>query len=73
MEQVKGILQSRTVWSLIVAGGAAVAAHAGFTVSDADKAELINDALQVAEYGGMIAAAIFRITATKVVKPFAKG
>lgn len=71
MDGIKGILQSKTIWALIIMGLAKLASTKGWIISADDQGHLVDDILQVIQYVSLILAAIFRITAKVQVKPFA--
>lgn len=64
---IKGLLSSKTIWAVIIALLAKIIATKGFVLTPEVQAGLVGDILQVVQYGGMIAAAIFRVTATKQI------
>lgn len=70
MNGIKGMLQSKTVWALIIAGLAKLAQTRGWILSAEDQGTLVDDILQLIQYGGLVAGMIFRVTATKLVVPF---
>ncbi|RVD58850.1 hypothetical protein EN866_19580 [Mesorhizobium sp. M2D.F.Ca.ET.223.01.1.1] len=67
MDDVKGILQSKTVWSLLVGLTATLLLKAGYTVGDADQAAIVNYILQGVEVVSYLAGIVFRIKATKAI------
>lgn len=67
-EDAKNVLQSRTIAALIVAVLATVAQHYGHHVASGDEAVLLDAVTGVLQYGGMAAAAIFRVLAFKPLK-----
>lgn len=62
-QQVKGFLQSRTIWSLIAMVIAYVAAQRGLALP-VDEKQLVELLILC---GGALSAAIFRVSATKKV------
>jgi hypothetical protein len=63
--QVKPLLASRTIWSLIVVGGAMIARHFGDQFTDGQQQALIDAIMTVVQGGGLTAAAVFRVVASK--------
>ncbi len=65
----KSLLASRTVWAIAIAAVASVIQrHTGHTLSAADQADLVNDALGLVQYGGLAAALLFRVLASRRLK-----
>jgi len=67
MEDVKSFLASRTLWALFISLLANLASRYGYTIGETDQAFIVDTALKVVEYGGYIAAAFYRIKASKVI------
>jgi hypothetical protein len=61
----KPILQSRTLWALMVTAVAAVASHYGHSISLTTQQAWITDALDMVQYAGLASAALFRVVSTK--------
>lgn len=67
MEDVKGLLASRTVWGGLLALAAGIAGIFGYTITAADTAELANLGAGVASAIGGLVAIFGRIKATKKI------
>ena len=67
MEQFKHYLASRTLWALVISFLANIAGRYGYSIGEADQAFIVDTALKAVEYGGYIAAAVYRIKASKVL------
>ncbi|RWE44241.1 hypothetical protein [Mesorhizobium sp.] len=67
MNDVKGILQSKTIWSLLVGLSATLLLKSGYTIGDADQAVIVDSILKVVEVVSYLAGIVFRIKATKVI------
>lgn len=68
MDDVKGILQSRTVWSALVSVVAILASKAGYTIVEADQAMIVDAIGTLVATVGAVAAIVFRAKATKVIQ-----
>ncbi|TPL98330.1 hypothetical protein [Mesorhizobium sp. B2-3-10] len=67
MNDIKGIFESKTIWSLLVGLAATLLLKAGYTVGDADQTAIVNYALQGVELVSYVAGIVFRIKATKAI------
>lgn len=65
MENVKGILQSRTIWGVIVSVLAGLLSKYGYEVTPELQDSLITSALDVVSVAGGLFAAYGRVKATK--------
>ncbi len=67
--EAKSFVRSRTLWALVVAGvGSWLQRAYGHDISPADQVGFVNDALGFVQYGGLAAAGIFRVLATRSLK-----
>lgn len=67
MEDVKGIIASRTVWMGILALVGVLANAAGYTFAPADQAALVDAISNIMTTVGAVGAIYFRVKATKVI------
>jgi hypothetical protein len=66
--EAKSLLQSRTVWSAVIAIAAGfLKDHVHLNITAADQASLVTDLLALLQYGGAVGAIVFRVLATKAV------
>jgi hypothetical protein len=65
MDDIKTILQSRTVWANTIGLAALGAAFLGVPLEADDQRKLVESCLQIVAGGGFVASTIFRIVATK--------
>lgn len=68
MDEVKGILQSRTVWSALVSVIALLASKAGYSIVEADQAAIVDAVSTVIAALGSVSAIYFRAKATKTIQ-----
>ena len=69
MDQTKSLLQSRTIWGLIVAALAALAQRGGITIGAEDQAQLVGGILDAANIAGLAIAFWGRVVARKAIGP----
>ncbi|MGR9413735.1 hypothetical protein GR211_22160 [Rhizobium leguminosarum] len=69
MNDVKGILQSKTIWGLIIAALGTLLNKYGYEVSALDQAALVDQIALVMQVVGWLVAFYGRIRATKVIAP----
>lgn len=67
MENFKNTLASRTIWALIITLLAMIADIFGFTITGEEQDKLLQLALNATELFGVLAAAYYRIKATKII------
>jgi hypothetical protein len=63
----KPLLRSRTIWSLIVVAAATAAGHFGHQIAPAAQSAIVDDIVTVIQGGGLTAAALFRVVASKAL------
>lgn len=65
MNGFKSLLRSRTIWAALVGLIATLLLKSGYTMGEAEQAEIVNAILNGVEVVSYMAAIIFRVKATK--------
>jgi len=68
VDDFKGILQSRTVWSGLAALIGVLMSAFGYTVTDADQTQIVEAVGNVVSVLGSLGAIYYRVKATKVIQ-----